>query len=236
MKNTTQTHTPKTMLYINSLLSSKEYNLNTKDQLRISEASATSQKSEVIPLDMIEASPATLDEIDPQILAFTFVCGIASGVFAMMSWVTGISVTSLFSAIFFIASLASLYLSFNKKVRSYTYHYVNTNTPLFTLNGNQANSVEVAQFVKTLSESIQISTTSIDDTETNNPQETSFEKNESSSEEQEYLTYTYHLDYLYTSGLIDEVSYRRIGQNITDRIFGREKQETTSSNIINFPR
>jgi len=232
MKTTNPQKPPKTMLYINSLFSSKEYYLNTKDQLRIS----TTKKSEVIPLDMIEATPATIDKVDPQLLAFTLICGLVSGTFAMMALPTGLAITSLFSALFFMIGLGSLYISFNKKVRSYTYHYANTNTPLFTLNGNQEDSTKITDFVHTLTESIHISSTSKDDAEVSTPHETNFEKNESTSEEKEYLTYTYHLDYLYTCGLVDETSYHRIGQNITDRIFGREPQETTSTNIINFPR
>ena len=227
---------PKTILYINALFSSKEYNLNTKDQLRISNASSSSQKSEVIPLDMIEATPVTHHKIDTQLLAFTLICGLASGVFAIMALRTGLSITSLFSALFFIMGLGSLYMGFNKKVPSYTYHYANTNTPLFTLRGSQTNSIQIAQFVETLTKSIQISSTSQDVAEINDQQEISFDKSEANSEEQEYLTYTYHLDYLYSSGLVDEVSYRRIGQNITDRIFGREKEKVSSTNIINFPR
>ena len=227
----------KTMLYINSLFSSKEYNLNTKDQLRISEASPTSQKSEVIPLDMLEATPVTLDKVDPQLLAFTIVCGLASGIFFIIALRTGLTITSVFSAIFLLVTLTSLYMAFNKKIRSYTYHYANTNTPLFTLSGNKTNSTEITKFVETLTESIQTSTIK-EGAETDTQQDIPFEKSEATeptNEEQEYLTYSYHLDYLYKSGLVDEPSYRRIGQNITNRIFGREPQETTSTNIINFP-
>jgi len=235
MKNNKQQEAPQTMLYTNTLFSNKEYNLNTKDQLRISEISASVQKSEVIPLDMIEATPTAIDKIDPQWLAFTLVCGLASGIFAMMALHTGLSVTHLFSALFFLASLGSLYTAFNNKIRSYTYHYANTNTPLFTLKGSQLNSFKLVQFVENLSELIQKSSTK-EDIQAKHLLEKNIEKIQPSAEEQDYLTYTYHLDYLHASGLVDEASYRKIGQNISNRIFGREQKSESETNIINFPR
>ena len=140
---------PKT-LYTKSFFTSKEYNLSNTDQLKISEASAVSAKSESIPLDLIEESPLTVEKINPQLVGFSLTCALASTVFYMLFVSTGLIVSSIFSGLFFIATFGALYMTSKMKIQSYTYHYANTNTPLFTLHSSQSNEHETSQFVNNL--------------------------------------------------------------------------------------
>lgn len=221
-------------LYTKSFFTSKEYNLSYTDQLQISEASAVSAKSESIPLDLIEESPITVEKINPQLVGFTLTCAIASATFYILSLSTGSLVSSVFSGLFFLATLGAIYMTSKMKVRSYTYHYANTNTPLFTLNSSQSSEDETSQFVDNLNVLIKaqseepkeemvynLSTTNDDEVITDG--------------EQEYLAYTYHLDFLHASGLVDELSYQKIGKNIMDKVFEDVETITLASNIIPFP-
>lgn len=221
-------------LYTKSFFTSKEYNLSNADQLRISEASAVSAKTESIPLDLIEQKPVTEEKINPQLIGFTLTCALASGIFYTLFVSTELLVASVFSGLFLIATLGAMYLTNKMKLRSYTYHYANTTTPLFTLNSDQSNDEETSQFVKTLSNFIQISNSQPEEPVAQVITDPNEEKSVS-DQEQEYLAYTYHLDFLYASGFVDESSYQQIGNSISEKVFNEIEIEVAGSNVIPFP-
>ncbi len=235
------TTNPKTMLFTHSWFASKEYKLNHTDNslshLSVSEASMNRATSEKFPLDMIEATPKITNTIDPLLLTFTLICVLASGIFLTLSATTGFSILSIFGGLFVLAAIASTIIAFRNKVQSYTYFYTDSNTPMFTLTAKQADKEKVDAFVKNLNDSIEQSTQDNQLMGTANPSQPPVK-----TEEQEYLAYTYHLDFLFASGLIDDESYLKVGENISAKVFGRKKtsaeavsKTNTTSNIIHFP-
>jgi len=220
-------------LYTKSFFSSKEYNLSNIDQLKISEASAVSAKSESIPLDLIEEKPLTVEKINPQLVGFTLTCAFASAVFYMISVSTGQLVASVSSGLFLLATLGAFYMTKKMKIQSYTYHYANTDTPLFTLNSNQSNEHETSLFVDNLN--VLIKASSEQEEPAVDELSNVIDEKDADIHEQEYLAYTYHLDYLYASGLVAEDSYQTIGKNIADMVFNKVEIDKSDSNIIAFP-
>jgi len=248
------TTNPKTMLFTHSWFTSKEYKLdsdtNTISHLSVSEASMNRATSEKFPLDMIEATPQLTNKIDPQLLTAALVCALAAGVFLTLSATANLTTLSIFGGLFVLTTIAAIAIGLRNKVRSYTYFYTGSNTPMFTLTSKQADKDQVEAFVKSLNHSIKRSTADDENIKTVGSTNTSLasqktpkKEQATNTEEQEYLAYTYHLDFLFVSGLIDDESYLNVGHNISERVFG-SKQSTESalaetngtSNIINFPR
>ncbi len=233
--------TPQTMLYTHSWFTSKAYTLNSDENrhshLTISEASMSRASSEKYPLDMIAATPQITDKIDPQLFTLALVCAFAAGIFFTLSGVTNTVIVSLFSGLFFLSAIAAFYIAFKHKVRRYTYFYSGSNTPMFSLTTKQADKEKVEQFVKNLAYLIEKSKQTH---EANEIGTTNF-STQYNHEEQEYLAYTYHLDFLFASGLIDNESYLKVGENISARFFGSKQTKTElsetqkHSNIIQFP-
>ena len=239
--NTTSPQT--TMLYTHSWFTSKEYNLNYEDSnykhLTVSKASMNYAKSENFPLDMIEATPRVEKKFDHQFLAFTLISALASGVFLTFSASMNSAIISLLGGLFLLTTIGSAYIALQNKVRSYTYFYTGSDTPMFTLTSKKSDEEKVDMFIKNLSQSIKHSTTQSNE-DTNSDTQLRVSNQTASNEEQEYLAYTYHLDFLFASGLIDNESYLKVGHNISERVFGSTQTETVSepsnnSNIINFP-
>jgi predicted secreted protein len=239
------TKKPQTMLFTHSWFASKEYKLNSTDNnsshLSVSEASMSQATSEKFPLDMIEATPELVNKIDPQLLTFTLISALASGIFFTLSATTGLIILSLFGGLFLLATIASSIIASRNKMRSYTYFYMGSDTPMFTLTTKQADREKVEEFVKNLNHSIELSTRNSEKRNTviSSPKSANLPVK---TEEQEYLAYTYHLDFLFASGLIDDESYLKVGHNISDRVFGNKQtsvkavsETNNNSNIIHFP-
>jgi len=206
--------------------------------------------SEKFPLDMIESTPHLTTKIDPQLLTAALVSALAAVVFLTLSATTNLTMLSVFGGLFVLTTIAATVIGLRNKMRSYTYFYTDSNTPMFTLTSKQADKDQVEAFVKNLNHSIKRSTVDNENMKTVKPSIPSLASQKplkmeqsTNTEEQEYLAYTYHLDFLFASGLIDNESYLKVGNNISERVFGK-KQSTESalaetndtSNIINFPR
>jgi len=243
------TSIPQTMLFTHSWFASKEYKLNNKDEnsghLSVSKASMNQASSEKFPFDMIEKTPQLENKLDPQLLSFMFISVLASSLFLTLSLTLGLTILSLFSGFFLLSAIVSFILASQNKVRSYTYFYMDSNIPMFTLTTKQADKEKVEKFVKNLDDSIKLATAEHEKVNTINPSQPTMqnENHTIDSKEQEYLGYTYHLDFLFASGLMDDESYLKVGQNISEKVFGGTQEATQKtvaetnnrSNIIHFP-
>ncbi len=235
------------MLFTQSGFTSKEYKLksdaHTISHLSVSEASMSRATSERFPLDMIEANPQLANKIDPQLITAALVSALATVVFFTLSATTSITMLSFFAGAFLLSTIATIAIGIRKKVRSYTYFYAGSNTPMFTLTSTQSDKDQLELFVNNLNNSIKDSIANSKSMEMVEPTKPSLKKAQSTNtEEQEYLAYTYHLDFLFASGLIDNESYLKVGHNISERVFAKKQstehtlETTNTSNIINFPR
>ena len=239
------TTSPKaTMLFTHSWFTSKEYRLNQEGHnynkhLSVSKASMKQATSEKFPLDMIEETPQIKNKLDHQLLAFTLISALTTGVFLTFSVSKHSFIMGLLGGLFLLATIGFTAITLRNKVRSYTYFYTGSNTPMFTLSSKKSDEEKVNTFINNLSQSISHSTTQSNEDISIGTQ-SRVQSQTNNSEEQEYLAYTYHLDFLFTSGLIDNESYLKVGHNISERIFGNIQTESitepsNNSNIINFP-
>jgi len=224
-------------LYYNSLLSSQVFKIDSSNNLQIVELSALKSRNENIPLDMIDAEPKLSSKADRQLISFSiisaFLCAtsLIAALYATQTWMIP------FSVLFLLTSIVTAVASFKNKTIIYAYQYIDSNTPLFTLQESSSGNKQVEMFSHKLSERINT---------VNQAQEIAKEKVKSdikelsdnmianTKEDDNYLQFRDHLNFLYNHGVVNDNLYQRIDNKIKEVVFGLSNQEG-QSNILQFP-
>lgn len=224
-------------LYYNSLLSSQVFKIDTSDNLQIVELSPLKSRNESIPLDMIDAEPILSSKADRQLISFSIISAFMCIATLIASFYTTQTWMLPFSVLFFLTSIITSVASFKNKTIIYTYQFIDSNTPLFTLQESSSGNKQVEMFSHKLSERI--------DT-VNQEHEIAKEKVKSdikelsdnmianTKEEDNYSQFRDHLNFLYNRGVVNDNLYGRIDNKIKEVIFGLSNQNG-QSNILHFP-
>ena len=216
-------------LHYNTLLSNQVFKIGSSNNLHIVELTPLRNRSETIPLDLIDANPLLKKKIDTHLLLLTFVSTLASVIFFVYAFYGHQTWVNAFGIIFLLSSLSTLFYAYKNRVISYTYQFANTNTPLFTLRECFSKNGQVEMFVSALNKRI------VNVNEQADLDAISYFNNDNTNDSKSSEC-TKHLDFLYNHGFVDDALYHRINRKIHHKFFGKnEATKVTTENIIYFP-
>lgn len=194
-------------IYVNTLFKTTEYKLDSNNNIHINELSNSGYHRRIISLDTIEAATSSVDTSNtfPKI-AFLMGC-VAAITFGFFSSKYNIVALDLLSLISILTTLLALFMIIAIPVKNHIYVDSFTNKTLFNIRKNHHNQYQLDDFVKLLDQNIsKAKNNNINDTNI-----TDF------SHKQRTLNMS-HLDSLYNLGFIDEITYKRISNNINNNL------------------
>ncbi len=191
-----------------SLFSSKEFKIDSNNNLKISELSPFSNRNESIPLDFISLQPVVKRKLDIHLTVLAIISSLASALF----FITAIFANQLwavsFAVVLYVISVGLIIVSYKKSSTTYRYNFVNTNTLLFTLYESFTAKNEVKKFIEVLNEKI----TSLN--KVVNKKDEKITVNHDRSEEiyndSKRAQYIKPLDFLYNHGIVDDILYEEL--------------------------
>lgn len=195
------------LLYVNTLFKTTEYKLDSNNNIHINELSNSGYYRRIISLDTIEAATSSVDTSNtfPKI---AFLMGsVAAITFGFFSSKYNILALDLLSLISILTTLLASFLIIAIPVKNHIYVDSFTNKTLFSIRKNHRNQYQLDDFVKLLDQNIsKAKNNNISDTDITN-----------FSHKQRTLNMN-HLDSLYNLGFIDEITYKRISNNINNNL------------------
>ncbi len=194
-------------LYVNTLFKTTEYKLDSNNNIHINEISNSGYHRRIISLDTIEVATSSVDTSNtfPKIV---FLMGsVAAITFGFFSSKYNIVALDLLSLISILTTLLASFLIIAIPVKNHIYVDSFTNKTLFSIRKNHRNQYQLDDFIKLLDQNIsKAKNNNISDTNI-----TDF------SHKQRTLNMN-HLDSLYNLGFIDEITYKRISNNINNNL------------------
>ena len=234
-----------------SLFSNQKFEIDSKDNLHITEQSALKSHNEVVPLDLINPQPTSDKHLNKPLMLLALASALASSAFFASAILMGQLWAVAFGIVFWVFGMGTLFTSYKNGTTDYKYKFANSEAFLFSLSQPSSQNKQVELFIHALNERI------INLNE-NNEQSSSADKVESngeildiSDEKEVYMRskksqYMKHLDFLFNHGIVDEVLYKKLDKTINNRISDSENRfmtndsdifegQTVPNNIINFP-
>ena len=196
-----------TFLYVNSLFKTTEYKLDTDNNIHIHELTSSGSSKKIISLDTIESAPVLTDKTIPTLL---FLLGSASAItLGFFNSKYDIGTLNVLTIVSILTTFIAAVLIIAKSEENHIYVDSFTNKTLFKFRQINRNQSDINNFVKLLDKKITVAKNS----NISDINETEF------SAQQRNLNLK-HLDSLYNLGLVDEVSYKRISNNINKDLTG----------------
>ncbi len=245
-------------LRYDSLFSSQKFEIDSKNNLHITELSTLKQRNEVVPLDLINPQPTSKKRLNKPLMLLALASTLVSGGFFASAIFMGELWTVAFAIVFWAFGMGTLIASFKNQTTVYHYKFLNTETLLFSLPESSIQNHQAKLFVNALSTRITSLNAKNEQNETSDSpifheeNITPLEIAIGTSDEMGlYLEgkksqYTKHLNFLFNHGIVDEVLYEKLNNKINKRVSDSENRfmtdendifvnQTVPNNIINFP-
>lgn len=241
-------------LRYDSLFSNQKFEIDSKNNLHITELSALKRRNEVVPLDLINPQPISKKRLNKPLMLLALASVLVSGAFFASAILMGQLWAVAFAIVFWVFGMGTLIASYKNHTTVYQYKFANTETLLFSLSEPSTQSQQVELFISALNKRIICLNETSEQSDSSDKTELSEEgiTQLDFTEEMEIYTqgkqsqYMKHLDFLFNHGIVDEVLYKRLNKNINKRISDSENRfmtdepdsfdnQTTPNNIINFP-
>jgi len=218
-------------LHYNTLLSNQVFKVDAANNLHIVEFAPLKKRNETIPLDLIDAKPSVKKKPDSHLIFLASISAIACSYFFLTAHFFNQSWAIAFGVLFLLTSIASIFSAYKNNAVNYTYHFINTNTELFTLRESFSENRQVEMFVNALNKRIS--------TLTEQPVDSSHDGHDSSNDlgDDKYKECRKHLDFLYNHDFVDDALYQRLDSRIHNRFSTKDHsvEKPTTENIIYFP-
>jgi len=235
-------------LRYDSVFSNQKFEIDSKNNLHITELSALKNRNDVIPLDLINPLPTNKKRLNQPLMLLALASTLASSAFFASAVLMGQLWTVAFAIVFWVFGMATLIASYKNRITVYQYQLANTGTLLFSLSSPSTQNQQVELFIKALNIKI------ISLTEKSEHMEFNEEDDVQVDIDGEMAIYTQgkqsqymkHLDFLFNHSIVDEVLYKRLYKKINKKISDSENRfisddldifddQTTTNNVIKFP-
>ena len=241
-------------LRYDSLFSNQTFEIDSENNLRITELSALKRRKEIVPLDLINPQPISKKCLNKPLMLLALASTLASGAFFASTIFMGQIWAVAFAIVFWIFGMGTLVAAYKSRTTVYQYKFASTESLLFSISESSAQNQQVKMFVNVLNKRIISLNEKSERSESMNITALNEESITSLDNTSEIGIYTQgkqsqymrHLDFLFNHGIVNEVLYKKLNEKIDKRIADSESRfmnvepdtfddQTVPNNIINFP-
>jgi hypothetical protein len=241
-------------LRYSSLFSNQTFEIDSQNNLHITDLSAIKQRNDIVPLDFINPQPISKKHLNKPLMLLALASALVSSALFASTIFMGQLWAVTFAIVFWVFGMATLSASFKNRTTIYQYKFANTETLLFSLSEPATQNKQVKLFTDALNKRIinlneqnEVNSRAEVDEESAIQLDTVESPNEMDSYlEDKQSQYTEHLNFLFNHGIVDEVLYKRLNKKINQQISDSENRfmktesdtfshQTTPNNVINFP-
>jgi len=141
-------------LRYDSLFSNQKFEIDSKNNLHITELSALKRRNEVVPLDLINPQPISKKHLNKPLMLLALASTLASSAFFASAIFMGQLWGVAFAMVFWVFGMGTLIASYKSRTTVYQYNFANTETLLFSLSEPSTQNQQVELFVNSLNKRI----------------------------------------------------------------------------------